>query len=181
MGVLEHENDTMTFYRSFHNVSKNSNFTIYCLSRQLEKWKNQFNRYPEEVFIQIDGGSENANQFVLAYLELLVARGLTKQIYYTRLPTRHTHEDIDAIFGVVWRWFKKQHTLSISAFKLGLEECLAGTKYDVAVEDVLIVPNYASFLKDYIYPIESLHKLENTQHQWRFESIHVDAARIPGV
>jgi len=106
MGVLEHENDTMTFYRSFHNVSKNSNFTIYCLSRQLEKWKNQFNRYPEEVFIQIDGGPENANQFVLAYLELLVARGLTKQIYYTRLPTRHTHEDIDAIFGVVWRWFK---------------------------------------------------------------------------
>ena len=150
MGVLEHDNDTMTFYRSFHNVAKNSNFTIYCVSRLLEKWKKHFNRFPDEIYIQMDGGPENANQFVLAYLELLLSKGFTKKMFYTRLPTGHTHEDIDAIFGVVWRWFKKQHTLSLSAFKLGLEECLAGTRYDVSVEDVLIVPNYIDFLKDYI-------------------------------
>ena len=99
-GVLEHDNNMMSFYRSFYNVSKN--FTIYCISKQIEKWRFEFDRYPAEIFIQMDGGPENANQFVLAYLELFV----TKKICATRLPTGHTHEDVDVIFGIVWRWLK---------------------------------------------------------------------------
>jgi hypothetical protein len=55
----------------------------------MEKWWAVHNRYPEEIYPQVDGGSENANQYVLAILELLVSNRMAKVIYYTRLPTGH--------------------------------------------------------------------------------------------
>ena len=60
-GVLEHDNNMMSFYRSFHNVSKN--FTVYCISKQIEKWRFEFDRYPAEIFIQMDGGPEGVFDF----------------------------------------------------------------------------------------------------------------------
>ena len=52
--------------------------------------------------MQIDGGSENANQYVLAICELLIVRRVFNKILLTRLPVGHTHEDIDAHFGKIW-------------------------------------------------------------------------------
>jgi hypothetical protein len=61
------------------------------------------NKLQDVIYLQIDGGSENANKVILAICELLIARGLTKRIVLTRLPGGHTHEDIDGRFGVIWR------------------------------------------------------------------------------
>ena len=49
----------------------------------------------------MDGGSENANQYMIGIFELIIAVGLTKNIEMTRLPVGHTHEDIDGRFGVL--------------------------------------------------------------------------------
>ena len=47
--------------------------------------------------LQIDGGSENANWLILAICELMCMKRMGKVIFLTRLPTGHTHEDIDGI------------------------------------------------------------------------------------
>jgi hypothetical protein len=72
----------------------------------LEEWKNRNGYYPTEIYLQADGGCENANKYLLALLELLVTKKMARVIFYTRLPVGHTHEDIDAAFATVWRcWF----------------------------------------------------------------------------
>ena len=59
-------------------------------------------RFPRTIYLQIDGGSENANGVFLALVELLVIKGLARNIKVSRLKVGHTHEDIDGIFGVLW-------------------------------------------------------------------------------
>ena len=48
------------------------------------------------MIFQIDGGAENDNKNLLSTLELIVIRKMVIVIHSTRLPTGHTHEDIDA-------------------------------------------------------------------------------------
>ena len=95
-GVKEHGHG-VTIYRTLGTVSKGANLTIYCILSQLEKFKKRNGKYPEEFLVQLDGGSENANQYVLGMLEFLVYQRLIKKIHFTRLPTGHTHEDIGTL------------------------------------------------------------------------------------
>jgi hypothetical protein len=69
--------------------------------------------------LQVDGGAENANKTVLAYLEWLVVKRVVRKIVYSRLPTGHTHEDIDATFGVIWRWFRERIFKTLDDYKRG--------------------------------------------------------------
>ncbi len=50
--------------------------------------RSESGRLPDIIFIQVDGGSENISIPMLVLCELLVARGLTKEIYLTRLPVK---------------------------------------------------------------------------------------------
>ena len=56
-------------------------------------------KLPETIFIQIDGGPENATKTLLAVCALIVHKQLggCKQIILTRLPVGHTHEDIGTV------------------------------------------------------------------------------------
>jgi hypothetical protein len=75
-------------FRTLETVGKGANLTIHCILSQIEDWKIRHqNRYPEKIFLQVDGGSENANQYLLTMLELLVSKRMAKTIYFTRLPT----------------------------------------------------------------------------------------------
>jgi len=86
--VLQHraEQNKLTFYRTVETVSKGANLTIHCIHDQLQKFRIKHRCFPEEFYVQLDGGSENANQYVLAYLELLVVKRQCRVVYYTRLP-----------------------------------------------------------------------------------------------
>jgi hypothetical protein len=59
-GVIEHS-QSFTMYRTFANVNDDSNLAIHCILRQLEARIERFGKLPPTIFIQIDGGSENAN------------------------------------------------------------------------------------------------------------------------
>jgi hypothetical protein len=99
-GLLEHEPGVgLTVYRNFENISKGANLTIHCILLQIEGFLERHGQFPEEIYVQLDGGSENANKYVLGFLELLVARCIAKKVVFTRLPVGHTHEDIDGCFG----------------------------------------------------------------------------------
>jgi hypothetical protein len=52
----------------------------------LEKFKIRNGYYPEILYLQVDGGSENANQYVFAMLELLVVKRCCRDVYFSRLP-----------------------------------------------------------------------------------------------
>jgi len=43
--------------------------TCYCFINELAKWRLRNNgNFPEEIYLQVDGGCENANATVLALL-----------------------------------------------------------------------------------------------------------------
>ena len=90
-GVLEH-GKRFVIYRTFHNLTNNANLSIYCFLAQLEAFRLRQGRHPEKIFYQVDGGSENANKYLLAICELLVSAGIVREIVLTRLPVGHTHE-----------------------------------------------------------------------------------------
>ena len=56
-GVLEHGHG-VTIYRSFENIRKGSNLTVYTFLSQLEDWRSRHEgRYPEEIFLQVEQNS----------------------------------------------------------------------------------------------------------------------------
>jgi hypothetical protein len=92
-GVLNHGRD-FVMYRTFPHVQKSADLIIYCLLMELERWFCEKGHFPHTWYVQVDGGSENANKYMLACMEYLVIKRLVKKIVVTRLPVGHTHEVI---------------------------------------------------------------------------------------
>ena len=173
-GVLTH-GQGFTIYRSFPTVDADADFTIFCLLSELEKWRdNHKQNFPHTWYIQIDGGSENANKYLFAALEYIVAKRLVQKIVLTRLPVGHTHEDIDACFGVIASWYGRHIVHTPQEYAEAIEEAFGAehSKLKCKVVDVFIVPNYQEFFATSIDPhFGRTHKMEWTQHQYRFEAI----------
>ena len=73
-----------TVYRTYHNVKPGSNLAIYVWLSQLEAlMQGNGGKLPDTVYLQIDGGAENANFSLLAIAELLVAKKLTRKVIIT--------------------------------------------------------------------------------------------------
>jgi len=161
-----------TLYRTLGTVSKGANLSIYCILSELEKWKLRYRRYPDELFVQVDGGSENANKYFLSMLELLVVKRICRLVYYTRLPTGHTHSDIDALFGVIWKSCRPSSYETLEIHREKIKKSFPN--FDIEVEDVYICPDYSKYLEPSIDPhFRGMHKGKHTQHQWRFEAVKV--------
>lgn len=164
----------LTLFRHFNNVSKSADVTIYCILRKLEDFFERHGYYPEKLYIQADGGSENANKYLLAMLELLVVKRVCRDIYFTRLPVGHTHEDIDAAFAVIWSCFGSEPCETLQGYKTRIEETFAATSLHAIMEDILVVPDYQSVLEDCILSgFARMHKEEQTQLQWHFYAVAV--------
>jgi hypothetical protein len=112
---------------------------------------------------------------VLSILELLVVKRAIRTVYFTRLPTGHTHEDIDACFGVIWKtWYRNRPCGTLDEYANGIEKAFADTKLKAKVYTVMIVPDYVKYLDPCIDPyLGQMHKTERTQHQWRFEAVEI--------
>lgn len=115
----------INMYRTFHNLSVNCNLQIHTLLSTLEEIKSECaNKLPDTLYIQVDGGSENANATMLGLCEFLVAKGLTKHVVLSRLIPGHTHEDIDSKFAKIWTRIRNAHIHSHSQWRLAIEDCL---------------------------------------------------------
>lgn len=122
--------------------------------------------------MQVDGGSENANQYVLSMLELLVVKRMCRLVYYSRLPTGHTHEDIDACFALVWTCFRNKPCETLQGYKDIIEGQLSNTRLNAKVVDVFVIPTWHEFFEGCIdTKLSKLHHDLQTQHQWRFEAV----------
>lgn len=115
-GVLEHGR-RLVFYRTFHNLPSNANLVMHVFLCHLEHWHREKGRFPDKVYLQIDGGPENANKYLLALCQLLTSLRLVKELVVTRLPVGHTHEDIDAKFAKLWVAFRNRSVSTPQEYK----------------------------------------------------------------
>lgn len=170
-GVKEH-GVGLTIYRTTETVGKGANMTIYCILDRLEKFNQRHHYYPETLYVQLDGGPENANKYVLAMLELLVVKRICKEVWYTRLPTGHTHEDIDGCFGIIWSALCTEPLITMDDWKVAIEKVFKESTIKAEIMDVWTVPNFVSTIEPCIIAgLGRLHKDLNTQHQWRFRAV----------
>ena len=133
---------------------------------QLEQFKKRYKKFPKTLYIQFDGGSENANSEVVGCMEILSALRIVQEIFLTRLPVGHTHEDIDAMFGILWVSFRLKPCLTLEAYKQGIIEAFNGDrKVEVVVEDVHIVPNYVEVISPNVDKLTRWAKEQLTVHQ----------------
>ena len=115
-GLLTHGRK-MRVYRSFCNIRGGANLSIHTWLLSLEECYIKEGKLPDTVYHQIDGGRENANNHMLTMSQLLVSRGLCKKLVLTRLLVGHTHEDIDALFALIWKSLRDQYILTPSTTK----------------------------------------------------------------
>ena len=53
----------MTLYRTLETAHKGANLVIFCILSEIDNFRQRNNgRYPDEIYLQVDGGAENANK-----------------------------------------------------------------------------------------------------------------------
>lgn len=113
-------------------------------------------KLPSTLYVQIDGGGENANVSTIGMCALLVARrvGGLREVILTRLPRGHTHEDCDSQFGVIWRTMRKRSVLTPEDYKSLILTALnkKGRNLPTRVVDLFVVPDYTATIKPCMDP-----------------------------
>lgn len=160
-------------FRTFHNLSNTSNVQIHTFLLALEAvYKAEGNHLPDTIYYQVDGGAENVAKPVLAMCELIIARGLTKRIVFSRLMVGHTHADIDAVFGRLWKSVRNAHVNTPQEYQNMIESSLSLKGiYDAKVHDLFTVPDYSSLLRPVMGSIRNYCKGDQTQLQFTFEAV----------
>jgi hypothetical protein len=165
----------LTVFRTFHNIKNDSNLGVHCMLAALEaRMKNSLEgKLPPTIYIQVDGGPENANKLFLAYCEYIVASGLTDEIVISRLPVGHTHEDIDAKFAKIWTAARNEHVLTPHNYRELILNAIGKnnkSKLKVVVEDLFVIPDYEDYLKDCVdNRLSRFVKLQNAQLSWQIK------------
>ena len=151
---------------------------MYCLLSELKE-RLKDGPLPPVLFIQIDGGPENSNVTMLALCELLVARGIIREkIVLCRLPVGHTHEDIDAVFALIWQRIKNGFVFTPQQYEVFILQALAKKALVQQVKYVFVIPNllllFGSRLNCRFQ--RTLNKNEQCT-KWDFTSCKVDNAK----
>ncbi|XP_032217810.1 uncharacterized protein LOC5517433 [Nematostella vectensis] len=118
------------FYGSFdyYQFPHDSNLTISILLDVLVKWTEDQHKLPPVLYLQFDNCvRENKNQFMFTLLAILVHLKVFKKIRVNFLPVGHTHEDIDAFFGVFSKHLAKLDVYTMDDLQRALESCVSHT------------------------------------------------------
>jgi hypothetical protein len=106
-----------------------------------------FTPLAKNLLLQMDNcGSEKKNQYMLAYLSLLVAKGVFETITVGFLMVGHTHEDIDALFSKLAELSRKSTSFTLPHMMKLFERCIS-TKATASL--VTEVPDFKGFLEGY--------------------------------
>ena len=171
IGVLEHHHGPH-LYHFYDPVTKSANLVCHVILDVLEKWKVRKGCYPTKIFLNIDGGGENANSIVLGLLEFLVHKRVASEIVYFRNPPGHTHGPLDGRFGNVKRVIIAHGfvgTLDDLKTLLEREGLFTGL---LTFTSITAIMDYRSYLEPMMdNDLARLHKLELTQLVWWFQAV----------
>jgi len=107
---------------------------------------------------------------------LLVAKGIVVNLFITRLPVGHTHEDIDSKFSIIWKKVWKIHVNTVQDYKEIIENALNGNNQGKKCEviDVFCIPDFESVISECMDSHFGRYaKLQWTQLQWRFQRVPI--------
>ncbi|XP_035680730.1 uncharacterized protein LOC118418795 [Branchiostoma floridae] len=139
-----------------------SNLTCTVLLATLRKVAKSYNnRLPGTLYLQMDNcWRECKNQYVFAFLGLLVLRGIFKEVQVGYLLVGHTHEDVDQFFSRVAEKLRKRDATTVEELVDVIEKSfpnVEGEELD-AVLDV----------KDYMGDVCNHLEQHSCPHQYRF-------------
>ena len=103
-----------------------------------------FDRNPSKP-PQGDNASDNKCWAVLLFLAMLVHHGYTKVVYFSFLLVGHTHEDIDQLFSVISRFFRRMGQFQAKTPQGFLTEMVGSLdeRFDVVSEAMLCTADCA--------------------------------------
>lgn len=108
LGVMVHATPRNKVYMYTFNdsVAGGANNNIEGLRRTLAR-EFATSHIPRTIYVQADNASDNKCWTVLLFFGMLVHHGYTAEVYFSFLLVGHTHEDIDALFSVISRFFRQ--------------------------------------------------------------------------
>ena len=80
---------------------------------------------PEVFYLQLDNVNTNKSKDLLAYLSLLVKRGVFKKVKINFLLVGHTHENIDQLFSRFSVRLRKEDALTVKVLMKIAKECFS--------------------------------------------------------
>ena len=137
-GVLIHGPEGFWAYTV--NGLKGGHITCEVLHRTLLKLAKIRKVWPRNFVLQLDNTSgDNKNHTVKAYLAWLVATGVFETVTERFLPVGHTHEDIDAYFGILRRhiWTKGETIWTIDQLHAVVHECFHSPRWQQRLKEKL--------------------------------------------
>ena len=175
-------------YRTVDHIRLGANLNIYVLLLALEEELQKNGKLPGTIYIQVDGGPENANYWVLAWMEIIIYLdiGIT-EIWLCRMRVGHTHADQDARFGIIWLHARNSLLVTPQQYNFTVYDALKSYKSTnddgevsigegegAEVIDLFAVPNYSDAVEahgDMDNKLCRAFKKEHTQLVFRFEKV----------
>lgn len=107
LGVIVHSRPNRSFlYTVNDSIRGDANLNVEGLRRTLASMYSE-TPMPRTLYVQGDNASDNKGWTVIVFLAMLVFHGYTKEAFLSFLIVGHTHEDIDQLFSVISRYFRK--------------------------------------------------------------------------
>ena len=175
-------------YRTVDHIKNGANVCIYILLLALDEELQSSGSLPRTLYVQVDGGPENANYWFLAWMEILIAIEIgIEEIWICRMRPGHTHADQDARFGLIWLYARGKYLVTPQEYNYAIKDALKDyRKGEVDAEtssaeliDIFVVPDLAKVVADDIDPDRSkAFKGPHAQLVFRFEKNEV-SKRFP--
>ncbi|MEL6806052.1 MAG: hypothetical protein AAFO91_20020, partial [Bacteroidota bacterium] len=166
-GALAHGHGRFFYLAPPDFPSGGANLMLSTMLHTLRQLYARLGRLPPTLALQYDGGSENANKFVLGVLCLLVTMGVFDMILVSRLPVGHTHEDIDGCFGSIWKRIRGRSLQTLRDVEVNVQESFHDSL------ETKVFSDYAVFdYKEWIQPclpkaFGRCFKGDDTQHRFK--------------
>jgi len=114
IGALEHNVDNILhLFTMTEEHETGSNHIVETVHRFLNDRRDR-GKLPPNLFVQVDNCTrENKNQYLMAYMEHLVAASVFQSVEVGFLPVGHTHEDIDQCFSQTSRELDNNNALTL--------------------------------------------------------------------
>ena len=138
------------------SLSANANFNVDCLHRTLRKMFDvlldpndpTLTEHPSELYVQVDGGSDNKARAFFAYCEWLVKTRVFDTVYVCFLLVGHTHADYDQKFVPITFQLRQSCVKNIrdlmNVYQAAYKSANASPK---CIEHVKAVPDYFKWFK----------------------------------
>jgi hypothetical protein len=145
-GITQHGKRTR-IYRTYNNISNGANLAIHTLLLSLEEEYKLKGKLQRKIYIQVDGGSENANWTFLAAMEMLIGLEIgVEEVWVIRMPKGHNHADQDGKFALIWVKVRDMSLLCPLEYENAIMSALKRFEGGCAVHDIFVIPDYTKFL-----------------------------------